>query len=63
VDWSVRARGLELLTMGYHYRRPRRDSRGNPVLETALAIAVLAVIVVTAILFLFVYHDIPLRVS
>ena len=48
--------------MGYHYRRPPR-SRGNPRLEMALAAIVLLVFIAVAILFLFVYHDVPLRTS
>jgi hypothetical protein len=48
--------------MGYHYRRPAR--RGpNPRLETALAVLVLLILVAAAIVFLFVYHDFPLRTS
>jgi hypothetical protein len=48
--------------MGYHYRRPRRPSR-NPGLEMTLTVLVVAALLVVAVLFLFVYHDVPLRTS
>ncbi len=51
--------------MGYHYRRPRdRSGPGrNPRLELAVSAAVLLVVVALIALFLFVYHDFPLRTS
>ena len=42
-------------------RRNRRPE--NPVLETALTLLVMAVIIGTILVFLFVYHDFPLRTS
>jgi hypothetical protein len=50
------------VTMGYHYRRPPRQSR-NPRLERTMVAIVVLVFVVVAVLFLFVYHDVPLRTS
>ncbi len=47
----------------YYYRRPRPRSRGNPRLETAVTLAVIAVVIATLIVFLWIYHDLPLRVS
>jgi hypothetical protein len=49
--------------MGYYYRRPRERSGRNPRLEMALAAIVLLVVLGVAFLFLFVYHDVPLRTS
>jgi heme/copper-type cytochrome/quinol oxidase subunit 2 len=48
--------------MGYHYRRPPRQSR-NPRLEVALTAVVIAILLGVLFLFLFVYHDVPLRTS
>lgn len=42
-------------------RRNRRPE--NPILEAALTLLVLAVLVGTVLVFLFVYHDFPLRTS
>jgi hypothetical protein len=42
-------------------RRNRRPE--NPVLEWALTILVVAVLVGTVLVFLFVFHDFPLRTS
>jgi heme/copper-type cytochrome/quinol oxidase subunit 2 len=63
VDRPGRAGGLVVVAMGYHYRRPRERSGGNPRLEIALAAFVLLVLLAVGILFLFVYHDVPLRTS
>jgi hypothetical protein len=62
VDRPGCARRLEVLTVGYHYRRPPRQSR-NPTLERALTLIVIAVLLGVLFLFLFVYHDVPLRTS
>ena len=48
--------------MGYYYRRPPRRSR-NPRLDFALTAIVLALLLMMVVVFLFVYHDFPLRVS
>jgi hypothetical protein len=42
-------------------RRNRRPE--NPILEWTLTILVLAVLVGTVIVFVFVFHDFPLRTS
>jgi hypothetical protein len=42
-------------------RRNRRPE--NPVLEWTLTVLVLAVLVGTVLVFLFVFHDFPLRTS
>jgi hypothetical protein len=62
VDRPGRPRRVDLLIMGYYYRRPPRPSR-NPGVEMTLTVLVVAVLVVVTVLFLFVYHDVPLRTS
>ena len=62
MDRPGRARRLEVLKMGYHYRRPPRPSR-NPRLDLFLTIFVVALVLGVLFLFLFVYHDVPLRTS
>jgi hypothetical protein len=47
----------------YYYHRPRSRNRGNPRLEAIVSAAVIVLIVATVVIFLFVYHDFPLRVS
>jgi hypothetical protein len=46
--------------VGY-YNRQRRDWGSNRGLEVAIAAIVLCVVVLTLVVFLFVYHDVPLR--
>jgi hypothetical protein len=62
LDRPGRPSRLEVVTMGYYYRRPREPGR-NPRLEIALAAIVLLVLLAVAFVFLFVYHDVPLRTS
>ncbi len=47
---------------GYHYRRPRNWGR-NATLEIVLTAVVLVALVGGLVVFLFVYHDLPFRVS
>jgi hypothetical protein len=42
--------------------RARHRGR-NPRLEMAITVLVIAILVGTVIVFLFVYHDVPLRTS
>ena len=46
--------------MGY-YHHQRRDWGRNRRLERAIAALVFCVVVLTLVVFLFVYHDVPLR--
>jgi|GEM_PF-6084840 len=47
----------------YYYRRPREGRERNGKLELVVTVVVLAVLIATLVVFLFVYHDFPLRVS
>jgi hypothetical protein len=47
----------------YYYRRPQQRSRGNPRLEAFVTVAVMLAVILVLVVFLFVYHDFPLRVS
>jgi hypothetical protein len=60
MDWWVvkLSSGCPLAMADKRNRRPE-----NPVLEMALTLLVLAVLVGTVLVFLFVYHDFPLRTS
>ena len=49
--------------MTYHHRRPRSPWGRHAVLEMVFTAVVLAVVVGVLVLFLFVYHDVPLRTS
>jgi hypothetical protein len=48
--------------VSYHHRQ-RKDWGRNPRAEQIATVVVLALIVVALVVFLFVYHDLPLRVS
>lgn len=62
MDGSGCPGGLDVL-MGYHYRRPRERPGRNQSLETAIAAVVLLILIGGAFVFLFIYHDFPLRIS
>lgn len=46
----------------YHYRRPRNWGR-NATLELVLTIVVVLVVAAVIGVFVFVYHDLPFRLS
>jgi len=46
--------------VGY-YNRQRRDWGSNRRLEGAVTAIVFCVVVLTLVVFLFIYHDVPLR--
>jgi hypothetical protein len=48
--------------VSYHHRREKAWGR-RPKVELAVTAAVLVVVVGALIVFLFVYHDLPFRVS
>jgi hypothetical protein len=61
--WEVKLSSGCPLAMAYHHRRRREPWGQHALLELFLTVLVLAVLVAGAIVFLFVYHDFPLRVS
>ncbi len=57
--WEVKlSSGCPLAMIDRRNRRPE-----NPVLETLITLLVIAVLLGTVVVFLFVYHDFPLRTS
>jgi heme/copper-type cytochrome/quinol oxidase subunit 2 len=46
----------------YHHRPDRKPWGPHPVLELVVTAVVLIAVVAVLIVFLFVYHDFPLRV-
>ena len=49
--------------MPYHHRRERSTWGRRGTLEMAVTIVVIALVLAMIVVFLFVYHDFPLRVS
>lgn len=47
----------------YHHRRERKPWGRHATFERVVSAIVLLALIVVLILFLFVYHDIPLRTS
>src|SRR5205823_15123433 len=48
----------------HYYNRRQRNPRGrNPTLELVVTGVVMALLVVTVLVFLFVYHDFPFRLG
>jgi hypothetical protein len=61
--WRVKLSSGCPLAMAHYRDRPAHLRPNNPLLELVVTILVLTVLVATVIVFLFVYHDFPLRVS
>jgi heme/copper-type cytochrome/quinol oxidase subunit 2 len=49
--------------MAYHHRRERSNWGRHGTLEMAVTAVVIALVILLVVVFLFVYHDFPLRVS
>jgi heme/copper-type cytochrome/quinol oxidase subunit 2 len=47
----------------YHYRRPRTPWGRNAALEMVLTVVVVVLVIALLVVFLFVYHDLPFRIS
>ena len=49
--------------MSYHHRPQRKTWGRNPTLELVVTAIIFALVVGMLVLFLFVYHDLPFRIS
>jgi hypothetical protein len=61
--WEVKLSSGCPLAMAYHHRRPPRPWGRHAGAEIVATIVVLVAVVAVLALFLFVYHDVPLRTS